>query len=120
MQGQTNYTWVASTSDPRALQIPGGTGALAATWYNGSSFSFDVNISSGTHQVALYALDWDNQGRSESIQVLDAATNAVLDARAISGFSNGLYLIWNISGHVTIKITCNTGVNAVISGLFFK
>jgi hypothetical protein len=44
----------------------------------------------------------------------------VLDTRNISSFSNGLYLIWNISGHVTIKVTRNSGLNSVISGIFFN
>ena len=26
---------------------------------------------------------------------------------------------WNITGHVTFKVTLTSGVNAVISGLFF-
>ena len=119
VQGQQNWTWTSGTTDPRALQIPGGSGAIAAAWYNNSSFSFDVNIATGTHPVAVYAVDWDNQGRSETIQILDATTGSVLDSRSISNFNGGLYLSWNISGHVTIKVSCNGGVNAVVSGVFF-
>jgi len=119
VQGQQNWTWASNTTDPRALQLPGGSGALAATWYSPSSFSFDINITTGTHQVVLYAVDWDSQGRSETIQVLDATTNAVLNTQTISSFTNGVYLIWNVTGNVIIKISCNTGPNAVISGAFF-
>ncbi|HEV3481366.1 MAG TPA: protease pro-enzyme activation domain-containing protein [Candidatus Acidoferrales bacterium] len=121
VQNQLNYTWAASTTDPRALQTGSDTGRIAATWYNTSSFDFDVNFTDGkSHQFALYALDWDSAGRSETVQILDANTEVVLDTRTISGFTNGTYLIWNISGHVKINITLTGGANAVVSGAFFK
>ena len=117
---QTNYTWAANTTDPRALQTT--SGGIAATWYSNSAFSLDVNITDGkTHQVALYALDWDTYlgGRSETLQVVDATSNAVLDTRSISSFTNGIYLVWNLSGHVRVNVVTNTG-NAVLSGIFFS
>lgn len=49
----------------------------------------------------------------------DAATNAVLDTRSVSSFVNGEYVVWNISGHVTIHVACTGGPNAVVSGIFF-
>ena len=70
--------------------------------------------------VAVYALDWDNWhgGRNERIDVLDP-TGAVLDSRTISNFQNGVYLVWSVTGSVTIRVTnLNTASNAVISGLF--
>ena len=80
-----------------------------------------MNFTDGnTHRFALYALDWDSTTRVETIQIVDANSNALLDTRNISSFNNGIYLIWNISGHVKINITCTGGANAVISGAFFK
>ena len=32
--GQSTYTWATSTTDPRALQDPGGTSRIAAGWYS--------------------------------------------------------------------------------------
>ena len=120
VQNQANYTWNPNPADVRTLQLSGSTGRIASAWYNSPSFSFDINFTDGNqHQFELYALDWDNTGRAETIKVLDAGTNAVLDTRSISNFSAGLYLIWNISGHVTITVTCSGGPNAVISGAFF-
>jgi hypothetical protein len=126
VENQANYTWAASTTDPRALQTGSGTGRIAATWYsnnwnNLTSFDFDVNFTDGnSHQFALYAVDWDSLGRSETIQIVDANTQAVVDTRNISGFTNGIYLIWNITGHVRINVTRTGGLNAVVSGAFFK
>jgi uncharacterized repeat protein (TIGR01451 family) len=121
VQHQSNYTWAASTSDPRALQTGSGTGRIAATWYQSTSFDFDVNLTDGKeHQFALYALDWDSQGRAETVQVVDASSGAVLDTRSLSNFTDGIYLTWNLSGHVKINVTLKSGSNAVISGVFFK
>ncbi len=121
VQNQLNNTWASSTSDPRALQTGSNTGRIAATWYNSASFNFDVNFTDGTtHRFALYALDWDSTARAESIQIVDANSGAVLDSRSISLFNNGIYLIWNLSGHVKINVTRTAGGNAVISGAFFQ
>jgi hypothetical protein len=114
------FTWTKSTSDPRALQT-GGTGLVAA-WYNSGSFSFDVNLADGNaHQVAVYALDWDSSGgiRGETITVVDANSNAVLDTRTITNCTGGVYLYWSVLGHVKINVTRTAGSNAVISGVFF-
>jgi hypothetical protein len=44
----------------------------------------------------------------------------VLDTRTISGFSNGIYMFWNLKGNVIIRITLIGGGNVVVSGIFFK
>jgi hypothetical protein len=56
----------------------------------------------------------------ERIDVLDAATNAVLDTRTVSGFQSGQWVVWNLKGHVTLKVTLTGGSNAVVNGLFFR
>ena len=120
LNGASTYVWAASTSDVRALQNAANTGRIASTFYAGTSFSFDLNLTDGqTHELSLYAVDWDNKGRSEQIQILDAATGTVLSTQSLSNFQNGAYLTWNLSGHVTIKVTKVGGPNTVVSGLFF-
>jgi len=122
--GNALYTWASSTSDPRALQkASSATDRIAACWYSGTFFSTDLKFSdTNSHQVALYLLDWDlfTGGRSERVDILDA-NGTVLDTRSVSGFANGEYLVWNLNGHVIMRIT-NTGLsysNAVASGIFF-
>ena len=121
-ENNQTWTWAANSTDPRALQSGSGS-RIAATWYTAdgtSMFSIDVNTTDGeTHEVALYAVDWDSLGRAETIQVMDAQTKVILDSRSISGFVNGIYMVWNISGHVIINVTNTGGKNAVISGVFF-
>ncbi|HEY6243956.1 MAG TPA: hypothetical protein VIX17_08425, partial [Pyrinomonadaceae bacterium] len=118
---QSNYTWAGSTSDTRALQKAASSDRLAATWYSTGFFDIDINLTDGlTHQVAIYCVDWDSTTRSQRVDVFDAVSNALLDTRNVSGFSNGQYLLWNISGHVKLRVTNTSGANAVVSGLFFQ
>jgi len=121
VQNDAPYTWNAAPNDQRALERGGSNGRIASCWYYISSFNFNVNFTDGnSHPFELYALDWDSSGRSETIQIVDPSTNTVLDTRTISNFSTGVYLIWNISGHVTINVTLTGGPNPVISGAFFN
>ena len=117
--GQTSYTWASSTTDPRGLQIAGGAGRIAAAWYAATSFTVDVNLTDGQqHDLELYFLDWDKQGRSEQVKITNAATGAVLSTQTVSSFQSGIYLDYAISGNVLITFTKLAGPNAVLSGLF--
>src|SRR5207249_4636479 len=95
--GQLNYVWAGSTTDVRAMQksAAGSTDREAASWYSGTTFTVDVNLTDGQkHQLALYLLDWDSTTRSERIDILDAATGAVLDSQTTSLFNGGKYVVW--------------------------
>ncbi len=121
INGATTYTWVASTSDPRALVTqPGTANRIASTYYASNSFAFDLNLTDGqVHQVALYLLDFDTTSRNETITISDANSNAVLSSQHFSAFQSGVYGVWNIQGHVLIQVANNGGLNAVVSGIFF-
>jgi hypothetical protein len=119
--GASTYTWVQSSTDPRALLKNLSTSdRIASSYYSATNFAIDVNLmDSATHQVALYLLDLDTFSRNETISILDANTNSVLDTRTFSNFHGGEYAVWNLTGHVLIQVTSNAGLNAVVSGLFF-
>ena len=119
LAGEGNYTWDSPTTDVRALESGVTSGRIASTWYS-SGFTIDINLTDGnTHQVALYAVDWDNLGRAETIRLTDAASGTVLDSRSISSFTNGEWVVWNLTGHVTVTVTQTGNQNAVVSGIFF-
>ena len=112
------WTWDAAPSNVRALQRAAG-GRIAATWYTGTQLNIDIVVSdSSPRQLAVYALDWDNQNRSEQVDILDGSTGAVLDSRLLSAFAGGQYVVWTVTGRVRIRVTRVSGVNAVISGVF--
>jgi VCBS repeat-containing protein len=118
--GQTLYVWAPSSTDPRALQNAGGSGRVAAAWYSPTSFTLNVNVSGGTaHPMALYFLDWEAAGRIETVNIYDVSSGTLLDNRTVSNFSSGQYLVWNITGNVTVQISSTAGPNAVLSGIFF-
>ncbi len=118
--GQSTWQWTASTADTRALQKALVNDRIMYCYFSPSSFTLDVNLTgTAAHQVAMYAADYDNFGRSEKVDVIDAATNTVLDSRTLSNFGGGQYLVWNISGHVILRVTWTGGNNAVVSGIFF-
>ena len=120
--GPLNYVWAGSTSDVRALQKAlSSTDRLAATWYTYGSYTIDLNFNDGAqHRLAVYCLDWDFGGaRTQTVSILDGGNNAVLDTQTVSNFQNGKYVVWNLTGHVVLKVANAGGDNAVISGLFF-
>ncbi len=112
------------TSDVRAPQKADGGNAdrITGQWgTNDKSYDLDCNLTDGaTHQVALYGLDWDVNGRSEDIQVLDAATGAVLDTQDLNTYVNGKYLVWNVQGHIIFRVSVTSPwTNPALSGIFF-
>jgi PKD repeat protein len=118
--------WASSTSDVRApLKYASTTDRIASCWYSGSgvgtTFSIDVNLTDNLmHRVAIYSLDWDSTTRAETFEIDDANLGTVLDGpRPLANFNGGDYVVWDIKGHVIIKLVCTGGYNAVVSGIFF-
>jgi len=119
--GQLPYVWTPSTNELRGLQKVAASDRLAATWYTSSTLTIDLNFTDGAmHRLALYCLDWDSTERGQTLELVDATTNELLDTRALSSFNGGKYLVWDLSGHLKIKITKTSGESAVVSGLYFS
>ena len=71
-----------------------------------------MNLTDGqTHDLELYFLDWDQQGRTEQVQISDASTGAVLSTQSISSFQSGVYLDYAVSGNIVITITKGAGTS---------
>src|SRR5262249_29372383 len=85
------FVWTTATTDVRALTLASNpTQRIASIWYNPNGFTVDINLTDGqSHPVALYFLDWANQGVNERVNVLDAATGNVISSQTVSGCSNG-------------------------------
>jgi hypothetical protein len=116
------YTWAGATNESRGMVKVNGVSRTAACWYSDTTVSFDVNLADGqTHPLAVYLLDWDGWGggRRVRVDIVDAATNSVLDSRAIAAFGNGRFLVWNVRGRVQLRVVNqNTSSNAVVSGIY--
>ena len=114
-----NGIWAASSTSANALQkvAAGNTDRMVGVWFQ-TTWSMNVNVT-GTHQLALYLVDFNNAGYAETITIKDTATGAVLDTRPASSFQAGVYEVWNVSGNVTITFTSTAGKWAVVNGVFF-
>lgn len=115
----------ASTNDVRALQKPAPTATdrMAGTWWHPGSFSVELNLTDGQpHRVALYALDLGRFGRVQTVDILDASNKNVLDSRSTGVLDDGVWLIWDIRGHVIIRLTNTGGARkaALLHGIFFQ
>ncbi len=118
--GASTYWWSDSTTDARALLKADASDRLASCWYAVPDFGIDFHFSdTQTHRVGLYFLDWDRLGRVQTIDVIDSATGTILDTQTLSAFQEGKYLIWDLQGDVRFRLTCVTGPNAVVAGIFF-
>jgi hypothetical protein len=69
--------------------------------------------------VEIYCLDWDSTSRRQTIDVLDANGNVLNTQALTTNFNGGVYLVWNVTGHVTFRVTSTAGANAVVQGVFF-
>ena len=113
----SRYNWTSSTTDVRALENSTATARSAGCYYDPSQIQVTLTFSAAfTGNLELYALDWDMQGRRETITV--GSQTAYLS----SEFSQGAWLVFPISqaasSALTITVTRTAGLNAVLSGIF--
>ena len=100
-------------TDPRALLKQyysySASERIESYFHTGTSMDFLIGAADGqSHRIALYFSDYENKGRSVTVQALDSASNSVLDSRPVSNYQGGLYLVYNYSGDVTFRIINNT------------
>lgn len=135
-EGAAYVEWAAQTHLPGALIKPLAPGeedltALdrhAAAWTAPDRFSILVERPNTSRRLAIYCLDEEGGGRVQSISLVDTNTGAVLlDTRTgqpctvtVSGFTNGVYLVWDFLGSVRVDITRVAGPGAVVSAVFIN
>ena len=53
--------------------------------------------------------------------MISDATDQILDTQTLNDFGAGIYLVWQVTGSVTIQVTSlNSGADAVLNGLFLS
>jgi hypothetical protein len=110
----SRYVWSANTGDLRALENAGGSTRTAATYYDANQVQVQLSFTSAyTGNLELYAVDWDHQGRRETITINGQTANLNND------YGNGAWVTFPITAATTLTITVNnTGPgNAVLSGI---
>ena len=120
--GHAQQVWRRNTADSRALQKAQSSGRIAANWNSSSNFTVEIWMGDGAlRRLAVYCLDWERDvPRSQTIELIDAATGVVLDTQSVASFSGGQYRTWAVRGHIRLRVTRIAGESAVISGLFLQ
>ena len=108
------------TAAPYALQRLDGPLRIAAHWVADKELVLDLKLDDGRpHQVALYFFEGTFNSRVFRVDIVDPASDAILDSQEVRQFASGEYYKWNLRGHVKIRITLLEGGNVILSGLFF-
>jgi hypothetical protein len=102
---------------------------IASCWYTNppspgiANFTLSLNFTDKlVHQVALYFDDFDGfgGGRNQVVTVRAAASGTILSASPLSKFGSGVWLVYGMSGAVTIEIAnVNPNSNGILTGIFF-
>jgi sugar lactone lactonase YvrE len=119
----------SGSSDARALQLPAheSTTRELARWYNQITYptfffgttTMDMNIVDGSlRQLALYFVAWNSTSNQIRVEIKDAISGVILDQRNLASFDQGKYLVWNVSGHITINVVPLVSEPAEINGIF--
>lgn len=121
--------WQARTNLAGALLqplVPGETNLTAldrhaAAWTSSTNFSLLIERPNTARRLALYCLDLGSGGtRSQRIELVDTNTGGILDSVTLSQFTNGVYLVWDITGTIRVNVTRLAGPSAAVSALFLN
>jgi hypothetical protein len=128
--GHCDHGQLASTTTERRALAPGpentmsrkvGSLYTAAPVAGQETTTVDVTVVGGRdYELALYCLDWDRQGRRQTVDLFDLTTyKRLAPAQLVQDFLEGKYLIYQCRGSVRIRINQIRGDNAVLNALFF-
>lgn len=115
------YEWADPGNDIRApFTDELSKSRIASVWVAPIGFAVKIKSDALPHRLALYFWDVDRTGRRQRVEILDGATDAVLDSREISNFHEGLWLVYDYAGSVTVRVTKLAGQNAILNALMFS
>jgi hypothetical protein len=120
--GGSRYQWTGNTNDVRGL--PGNslnTGTRKAnTSYANPTINIDISVNdSSFHKLTLYSLDWDNQGRQFTLNLINLSTGATEATANLTDAKPGVYSSFRFKGYTRLQVIKTAGENCVISGIFF-
>lgn len=120
VRSESTWLWSDSTTDDRAPFVDRtAQRRVAAGWYAAEALVLDLGVfDTRRRAVALYFLDWDDRGRVQEVELLDAA-GVVRDRFTVDYFANGKYLIISLKGYARVRIRRIDGENALLNGIFF-
>jgi alpha-L-rhamnosidase len=117
-------TWVTATNEPRAPAPDSGNGfPRTAACVSNSDQTMSVTIGiegSRNFNIALYFIDWNNEGCRSAVEIFDAETlNLISPVQIVKNHRGGAYLIYSYNRSVKFRIDKIRGGNISLSGIFF-
>lgn len=125
LSGNNTYVWDDDVNgDPRKVTRPSGLDPLASCWYtNSDPWTMVINVGSTPRYVTFYLMDYDGSGTRETgITASDADTIATLVTQRNytgSGYSNGIWVRYMITGNVRFDFANIGDINAVVTMVAF-
>ena len=126
------WCWAINQSDTRAVINPANGNRDASSWNTSwgagdTSFTAQVTLNNPNdglvHTMAVYCLDWDNSGRTETLNLINPNTSQseLASPVSMSSFNNGTWVVFKFAGSVNLQINnTNANANAVISVIAFN
>lgn len=117
--------WANGTTDIRALSRDDRNAPKRnATSYSneGTTMSITIGIDGKrSYQVALYFVDWNNDGHDNAVEMMDAQTlNQNAPVRIVKNHAGGVYLIYRYDQSMKLRInSIGRGSAVSLSGIFF-
>ena len=109
----TRTLWASNPTDVRALQAPdGSTVSNAAAYTDPNVVTEGLKFTNAyTGDISIYAVDWDNQGRAETISLNDGSGPRLY---SLAGFSQGEWLTFpvNVAAGATVTISATNTATA--------
>jgi hypothetical protein len=71
-----------------------------------------------SQKISLYCVDYASSTREQTIQFFDAMTGVLLDETTLTEFTTGVWLSYEVTAPVIVRLIAERGPNAVLSGIF--
>ncbi len=116
LDGALQWTWHDGYPGTGSFALPispTSTTLIGAAYYQNFTYPqgglpLDVDVTFAdnlTHQLSLYLVDWHHDIRTQQINIVDPNTQTVLSSQTITNFDQGIYLKYNVQGHVQVQVT---------------
>ncbi|MCI0744280.1 MAG: Ig-like domain-containing protein, partial [Verrucomicrobia subdivision 3 bacterium] len=114
----TGKPWLSFGYQADYLELPYQAQRALPLVFDTSSVGYEVNLADGKPR-SLAAYFYDDSVYAQTVTVLDAVTGQVLDSRVVTNGFAGRYLVWNVEGHVRMRITNHSAhLQSRVNGLF--
>lgn len=92
---------------------------IAAYYLQKDEFILEMTMA-GEHETEFYCADYDNLGRSFSLSLENGDTGEVFDRQTIKDCRGGVYLKYQLKGHIRARFKCLEGPDVTVSGIFWE